>query len=512
MAWEPDEAAWSAYIKFELRWGEIENARAIFDQFVSIHPEPRHWLKYAKWVESNGDVEETREIFGTAIETLGDAFIDEKLFIAYARFEAKMKEYDRCRAIYRYALDRLPRSKAATLHKAYTTFEKQFGDREGVENVILSKRRRLYESQVQANPKNYDAWLDLARLEIEGGDSDRVRDVFERSIAQIPPTQEKRHWRRYIYLWLEYALYEELDTQDASRTRQIYSECLRLIPHKKFTFAKIWLQAALFEIRQSDLSAARKTLGRAIGMCPKQKLYKGYIELETKLFEFARCRTLFEKFIEFDPSNSSAWIQWAELERGLGDVERARGILELSISQGNLDMPELVWKAYIDLEEEEADEDGSYDRPRALYERLLEKTDHVKVWIAYAQFELNVPDPEEEEAANDEERPPAAASIVRARATFDRAYERLKSLNLKEQRVALLQAWREFEKVNGEEEDKEKVAVLMPRRIKKRRKLDDESFEEYLDWVFPKDDEGVPKLGRLLEMAQKWKTQQAESS
>ena len=39
------------------------------------------------------------------------------------------------------------------LHKQYTTFEKQFGDREGVEDVVLSKRSVMYEEQVKENPK-----------------------------------------------------------------------------------------------------------------------------------------------------------------------------------------------------------------------------------------------------------------------------------------------------------------------------------------------------------------------
>jgi uncharacterized protein (DUF3820 family) len=51
---------------------------------------------------------------------------------------------------------------------------------------------------------------------------------------------------------------------------------------------------------------------------------------------------------------------------------------------------------------------------------------------------------------------------------------------------------------------------MMPRRVKKRRRLDDDSFEEYLDYVFPKDDEGAAKLGRLMEMAEKWKREKAK--
>lgn len=38
--------------------------------------------------------------------------------------------------------------------------------------------------------------------------------------------------------------------------------------------------SARFEVRQLDLPAARKLLGTGIGMCPKEALFKGYIQLE----------------------------------------------------------------------------------------------------------------------------------------------------------------------------------------------------------------------------------------
>lgn len=55
---------------------------------------------------------------------------------------------------------------------------------------------------------------------------------------------------------------------------------LSLVPHKQFTFAKAWVTSARFEVRRLDLPAARKLLGTAIGMCPKEALFKGYIQLE----------------------------------------------------------------------------------------------------------------------------------------------------------------------------------------------------------------------------------------
>ena len=130
-----------------------------------------------------------------------------------------------------------------------------------------------------------------------------------------------------------------LPAQDIDRARQIYNECLNLIPHKQFTFAKIWLLKAHFEVRHFNLPAARKTLGQAIGACSKDKLFKGYISLETRLHEFSRCRTLYEKHIEFNPSNAQTWIRFAELEMALEDYDRVRAIFELAVNQELLDMP-----------------------------------------------------------------------------------------------------------------------------------------------------------------------------
>ena len=277
------------------------------------------------------------------------------------------------------------------------------------------------------------------------------------------------------------------------------------MPHKRFTFAKLWLQFASFEIRQSQLTAARKLLGQAIGMCPKDKLFKGYIELEMKLFEFTRCRQLYTKYIEFNGSNTQTWIKFAELERGLDDLDRARAIFELAVDEPQLDMPELLWKAYIDFEEGE----GEYERTRALYERLLEKTDHVKVWTSWAQFEIGVPDDSNDIDNEDEDRSVSEAAKTRARSVFERAHKRMKDKDLKEDRVALLNAWKSFEAIHGSAEDQEKIDKQMPRKVKKRRKLDDDSFEEYVDFIFPADDESAAKLAKLMANAQKWKAAKA---
>ena len=74
--------------------------------------------------------------------------------------------------------------------------------------------------------------------------------------------------------------------------------------------------------------------------------------------------------------------------------------------------------------------------------------------------------------------------------------------------MTILNAWKSFETTHGSPSDIEKVDKQMPRKIKKRRKLDDDSFEEYMDYVFPADDKSAAKLAKFMANAYKWKAEQ----
>ncbi|XP_054677593.1 crooked neck-like protein 1 isoform X2 [Grus americana] len=416
MEWQPEEQAWHSYINFELRYKEVDRARTIYERFVIVHPDVKNWIKYARFEEKHSYFAHARKVYERAVEFFGEEHMDEHLYVAFAKFEENQKEFERVRVIYKYALDRIPKHEAQNLFKNYTIFEKKFGDRRGIEDIIVSKRRFQYEEEVKANPHNYDAWFDYLRLVESDADAETVREVYERAIANVPPIQEKRHWKRYIYLWVNYALYEELEAKDAERTRQVYQACIELIPHKKFTFAKIWLLYAQFEIRQKNLPLARRAL--------------------------------------------------------------------------------VLWKSYIDFEIEQEE----YEKTRNLYRRLLQRTQHVKVWISFAQFELSAG---------------REGSLSRCRQIYEEANKAMRNCEEKEERVMLLESWRNFEEEFGTDTTKERIDKLMPEKIKKRRKLQaedgsDAGWEEYYDYIFPEDTANQPNL-KLLAMAKLWKKQQQES-
>lgn len=242
----------------------------------------------------------------------------------------------------------------------------------------------------------------------------------------------------------------------------------------------------------------------------------------------------------------------------MGEEERARALYELAVTQSALDMPEAAWKAYLGacvvfsnvqstaplfihfaphstLDFEIGA--GQLNGARALYQRLLSRTQHVKVWLSAAAFESTV-----------------AGDVAAARAIYSAGFASLKSANsgvatigpaaagiddsdaveARAQRALLLEAWRTFEQAqvdtelaaggDGSLSQPHLRAILskLPHAVKKRRPLyangtrappldNSEAtavgWEEYADFVFP-DDEAKPAHLRLLEAAARWKASQ----
>jgi crooked neck len=148
-----------------------------------------------------------------------------------------------------------------------------------------------------------------------------------------------------------------------------------------------------------------------LGAAPKDKIFSSYVQLELQLGNLDRCRTIYERWLQWSPSSCNAWVKFAHLEKDLDEIERCRAIFELATSQPLLDMPEILWKAYIDFEIEQEE----YERTRNLYKRLLERTKHVKVWISFAQFEASI------------------SNYDGTRQIFNQAYQTLKTSDSKEE-------------------------------------------------------------------------------
>ncbi|EPT28311.1 crooked neck family 1 protein isoform 2, putative [Toxoplasma gondii ME49] len=492
MEWNPSDKGWMLYIHFEERCKELDRARKVFERYLSNRPSQESFLRFCKFEERHRQIPRARAGFEKAIELLPEDMLDEHFFLKFAQFEERQRETERAKVIYQQALEQLPKGESDLLYEKYVTFQKQFGDKEGIEDTVLSKRVFVYEEELHGHPLNYDCWIDYIRLEESRGDIDKIRNVYERALANVPPVLEKRFWKRYVYIWISYALFEELQAKDVERCRQVYVKMLEVIPHKKFSFAKIWSLYASFEVRQRDLDKARLIFGRAIAECGKPKIFVAYAQLELRLGCIDRCRKIYAKFIELHPFNPRAWIAMIDLEVLAEEQARARALCELAIGMEEMDTPELLWKAYIDMEVGW----GAVDRARSLYERLLEKTQHVKVFKSFADFEWRI-----------------VESLPNARKVIERGIEVCKENSWDEERASLLEHWLSMERESGDAQSIGRVFNMLPKKVKKIRVERDkesgaESTVETTAYVFP-DDPGSAANLKILQAAKLWKRKQA---
>lgn len=76
----------------------------------------------------------------------------ESLYVHFAEFEEFCKEPERARAIYKFALDHVGRESADGLYSRFVAFEKKHGDRDHIEEVLLSKKRLQVRTRAPCMP------------------------------------------------------------------------------------------------------------------------------------------------------------------------------------------------------------------------------------------------------------------------------------------------------------------------------------------------------------------------
>lgn len=115
-------------------------------RYLEAYPRLQTYLKVAKFELKNHNPVSARQIFEQIPTDLGDEAYREDYFLTFARFEIRNKEYDRARAIFKFGLEKIPKERAGGLYEEYLVFEKQWGAKEEIDGLIISKRRNKYKS------------------------------------------------------------------------------------------------------------------------------------------------------------------------------------------------------------------------------------------------------------------------------------------------------------------------------------------------------------------------------
>lgn len=485
MEWNPDDKGWSLYVKFEERCGEIDRCRAVFERFLENRPSCSSFLKYAKFEIRHKHAAKARAAFVKCLELIPAELLTEEFFIMFAAFEKSQGNMAGAEKVFEQGLMTIPREHSDLLYRTFVSFQKQHKDKDTIDKLVVTKKRNEYEQNLLDEPYNYDIWFDYIRMEEhvlaedQNNESqrDRICELYERAISFLPQVDDRRLWRRYSYLWISYAIFAEVTLGDADRAIAVYKKSLTVLPKD---FAKIYILLAEVHLRKEDLDSMRKTFGMGLGQCRKPKLFEAYAEIELKLGNLERCRKIHAKFIETWPFKPDSWISFVNLELMLEERQRVRALCEAAIAMEHMEMPETIWTRYIEIEKEWQ----QHPYVRNLYERLLLKTLHIKVFKGYCEFEFE------------------CGNLENGREVAQRGLDFYKSGGHHVERAALLVHLLKMEREYGDEESVAKTKARQPKKVRRKKKLEDGSSVEDIVYVFP--DDGLQQ-SKILQAALKWK-------
>ncbi|KAK1444747.1 pre-mRNA splicing factor [Babesia gibsoni] len=485
MEWNPDDKGWMMYVKFEERCEEIDRCREVFERFLEHRPSCNSFMKYAKFEIRHKNIARARAAFVKCLELIPPELLNEEFFIKFAAFEKSQGNIAGAERVYEQGLTVIPREHSELLYRTYVSFQKQHKDMETIDTLVVTKKRNEYEEKLLDEPSNYDIWFDYIRMEeqaiAEGmpneSNTARVCELFERAISCIPEVDDRRLWRRYSYLWISYAIFSEITLKEPERAIAVYKKALEVLPKD---FAKVYILLAELYLRQEDLDNMRKTFGLGLGKCKKAKLFETYAQIELKLGNLERCRHIHARYIETWPFKPDSWLAFVNLELLLDERERVRALLEAAISMDQMDMPETIWNRYIDIEKGWQ----QYPYVRNIYERLLLKTAHIKVFKGYSQFEFE------------------CGNLDKGRAVTERGLDYYKTSNNSVERTALLLHLLQMEREFGDEDSAAKAKSRQPKKVRRKKKLEDGTSAEDIIYVFP--DDGLQQ-SKILQAAMKWK-------
>lgn len=526
LMWRPMRGAWEAYAAFEVRYNEPNKARAIYLRYTTEYKDAEAWLKWVSFeMDLSSDSAEQIALTRGVYEAGADAILNEErisrqksqvceYFARWIQWEDSVQETERAKAIFSKLIEDeyLLKEQKVTLVENFKIVEVNVGIDPAKKSLTL-KRKLQYEQNVTRDPHDYDSWWELAKIK-EASELTLSAAAVLRSAVSIKPADAMKLilWRRYVFLWIKLALLLEFELKEPAQARETWKNALATVPHELFSFAKLWIMYAEFDLRTAKcLHKARKVLGRAIGQgCqskPKRKIFGYYISFEKRLSAYDRVRKIYDKWVEvavlYDKSTGSsasteAIQEYIQFEKSLFESERCIQLFKIGLDEqfGNAG---LLLPKFVDFLKEEF----RYEEARSLIKDRIRKSEEPHLWIMLALFESSILSPAQVEQlevlkSNEAHFKIDDHHITQSRSVFEDAYNHFKKEGNGDAAVEILDAWKVYESTHGLEEILRKIESKRPQLITKRKDVDG-VVEEYYEYEFP-----GPKIDKFLANALKW--------
>ncbi|CAN4089374.1 unnamed protein product [Withania somnifera] len=352
---------WVAFAKLYENHKDIANARVIFDKAVQVNYKTVDhlasvWCEWAEMELRHKNFKGALELMRRAtaeptVEVKRRVAVDRnepvqiklhkslRLWLLYVDLEESLGSLESTRAVYERILDlRIATPQIIINYAVLLEDHKYFED-----------AFKVYERGVKIfkYPHVKDIWVTyLSKFVKRYGKSklERARELFEHAVEEAPPDAVKP-------LFLQYAKLEE-DYGLAKRAMRVYDQATKAVPaNEKLSMYEIYIARAaeIFGVPRT-----REIYEQAIESGLPDKDVKvmclKYAELEKSLGEIDRARALYKHSSQFaDPrSDPDFWNKWHEFEVQHGNEDTFREMLRVkrsvsaSYSQTHFILPEYL--------------------------------------------------------------------------------------------------------------------------------------------------------------------------
>ncbi|ERM94339.1 pre-mRNA-splicing factor SYF1 isoform X1 [Amborella trichopoda] len=325
------------------------------------------WVSFARLYEKHNDLANARVIFEKAVQVSYKALDDlASVWCEWAEMELRHKNFRGALELMRRATAKpsveIKRRVAADgnepvqmkLHKSlklwafYVDLEESLGN--------LESTRAVYERILDLKIATPQIIMNYALLLEENKYFEDAFKVYERGVKIFKYPHVKDIWVTYLSKFVKRYGKAKLE-----RARELFEQAVEQAPveHVK----PIYLQYAKLEEDHGLAKRAMKVYDQAAKAVPdneKMNIYEIYIARAVEIFGVPRTREIYEQAIESglpDKDVKTMCMKYADLEKNLGEIDRARGIYIFASQFADPRSDVAFWNKWHEFEVQHGNED-----------------------------------------------------------------------------------------------------------------------------------------------------------
>jgi len=326
------------------------------------------WVAFAHFYEEHNDLKNARVIFQKATK-VGYKGVDDlsSVWCAWAEMELRHKQYDRAREVMKRACVAPDRARHTTtdnkndtsikvqkrLYKStklwalYADLEESLG--------TLDSCQAVYESMIDLKVVTPQIVLNYATLLEEN-------KFFERAFRAYEKGLDLFHFPHAFPIWIAYLkrFLQRYKGKKKERARDLFEQAVSKVTKKNAR--RMYLLYAKFE---EDYGLARRAMNVLSRACkavdPKERavMYSIYIQRVSDLFGVTKSREIYHDAIRQLPQKDlkPMCLKYANLERRLGEIDRARSIYQYTAQYCSPERDADFWDSWRDFEIQHGNEE-----------------------------------------------------------------------------------------------------------------------------------------------------------